>query len=155
MKRLKTISPVILFLFVLLVTNSCNKDKLTGDLEAFEGRYTWTHSLYKAEWWHSYNSIMLPADKGHTAEVEFTNTGKIIFYIDGEEIHKTGYSIESQDELSGVLTLTISTFKGSSKELDLNNNVRFTLSGDTLTVNDFPGGGYDESYAGDNYFSRN
>jgi hypothetical protein len=155
MQRLKTIFPVILFLLVMFMTNSCKKDKLTGDLDAFEGRYTWTHSIYKEEWWQSFNTTVNASGKDYTAEIEFTNTGKIIFYINGEEIHKTGYSIESQDAIGDWIHLEVDPFKEDTKELDLNDKVQFSISGDTLNVSTFPGNGYDASFGGGNYFLRN
>lgn len=155
MKQLKIISSVLILASVLFLTNSCKKDKLTGDLDAFEGRYTWTHSWYKQEWWHSYQTFLGASSKNYTAEIEITNTGKIYFYIDGERIHKTGYSIESQEEIGDWTYLTVNPFNENSKQLDLKDELHLSISADTLGVSHFPGNGYDNSFGGGNYFLRN
>jgi hypothetical protein len=136
---------------------SCQKDRLTGELDAFEGRYTWTHSRYRPSIW-STNFTTTPASNfDYTAEVEFTDQGKIVFYIDGEAIHKTRYKILEQEdvELEGVLSLRIDPAIEDTKEIKLNNFIDFTLVEDTLTIDDFPGASYDEQAEGTHYFVRN
>ena len=155
MARFKAVYSVVLLLLVMFVTNSCKKDKLVDELDVFEGRYTWTHSEYKQEWWQSYLTTVNASSKSYTAEIEFTNTGKILFYINGEEIHKTGYSIESQETVNDWIHLTVNPFNEDSKDLDLNDEVSFSISADTLNVGTFPGSGYDNSFGGGNYFIRN
>lgn len=155
MKQFRTILSLMFILSLLFVSSSCKKDKLTGELDAFEGKYTWTHSWYKQEWWHSNNTYLDATSKNYTAEIEITNTGKILFYINGEQIHKTGYSIESQETIDGWLYLTVKPSKKNSKQIDLNNELHFSISADTLSVSKFPGSAYDNSYSGGNYFLRN
>lgn len=43
----------------------------------------------------------------------------------------------------------------NTKEIDLNDEFHFSLTGDTLTVNDFPGESYESQLSGTHYFIRN
>jgi hypothetical protein len=141
----------------MFILNSCDKDKLTGDLDAFEGRYTWEYSRYSENWWSSSLTTRQASDFNYTAEVEFNEKGKVIFYIDGKEIHKTGYKILEQNDvgIEGQTNLRIDPNIENTKELDLNDYIDLTLREDTLTMNDFPGESYDEDLGGTHFFIRN
>ena len=81
----------------------------------------------------------------------------LTFFINNEEIHKTRYKVlgEEYSELTDAYFIEIDPRKEDSKELDLNNVVRFSLfGGDTLTCDDFPGESYDDSFSGTSYFVR-
>lgn len=145
---------VIIFVATLI---SCEKDKLTGDLDAFEGRYTWEYARYSENWWSSSLTTRQASDFNYTAEVEFNEKGKVIFYIDGKEIHKTGYKILEQNDvgIEGQTNLRIDPNIENTKELDLNDYIDLTLREDTLTMNDFPGESYDKDLSGTHFFIRN
>lgn len=143
--------------FVLSVLSSCNRDKLTGDLDAFEGKYEWVYWEYRANWYSSARSIKLAEDFDYTAAIEFNGKGKVIFYIDNEEVHRTGYRIKDQNtyEDGRVIELLIDPRIEDTQEIDLNNNIRFSLEADTLTCDDFPSESYDqETGKGVHFFVR-
>ncbi len=144
------------YVIILIVSTSCNKDKLTGELEAFKGQYTWSHTTNRLHALTNKTQTRLASSYTYTAELEFNDKGKLFFYINGEEIHKTGFSIEQQNvNPDGSISLTIRAFKENSKKLDLNDEVRFALIGnDTLYADDFPGASYDENNTGGHYFIR-
>jgi len=148
---------IVIYTVVLATLVSCKKDKLVGDLDLFKGRYTWEYSVQK-EYWYSLSTITIPAaNSNYTAEIEFNSKGKIIFYIDGQQIHKTGYSIEQQETTNNgnTISLKLNPRIEDSKEIDLNNFIDITITNDTLTVDDFPGESYDENLGGIHYFLRN
>lgn len=152
-------SPLLTFLLVISLMStsvSCKKDKLTDDLAVFKGRYSWSYTVFHENWWSTTTTTRAASNSSYTAEVEFTSKGKVIFYIDGEPIHKTGYSIESTEvsEDGETTWLTIRPFIENSKDLDLNDNVSFGIRNDTLSINDFPGESYDATIAGTDYFIR-
>lgn len=155
-----TFSPILhclLVIGVVCTTVSCKKDKLTDDLAVFKGRYSWSYTVFKEDWWSANTTTRPASNSTYTAEVEFTSKGKIIFFIDGVPIHKTGYSIESTEvsEDGETTWLTVRPFVEKSKDLDLNDNVSFGVRNDTLSINDFPGESYDATIAGTDYFIRN
>lgn len=142
-------------ILLCFLSSSCEKDKLTGELDEFEGKYSWSYSKYKEELWTAFRT-RTPDSEGYTAQVEMTDRGKIIFYINDEEIHKTGFSIVNQEITNNgqSISLEINPVVENTKEIDLNNTLGLTLTGDTLYVDDFPGESYDSSNYGQHYFLR-
>ena len=158
MKILINKSAVLLCVFLVSLTFfACKKDKLIDDLEVFKGRYTWSYTYYFENWWDSSYKIFQASNADYKAEIEFNDQGKIIFYIDGVEIHKTGFSIENQELIGNgqIISLSVDPFHENSKNLDLNDKIGFSISGDTLNVDDFPGESYDRDFGGSHYFIRN
>jgi len=149
---------LLIHLIVISLTfYACQKDKLIDELEVFKGKYSWTHSVYKQNWWNTGFKTKYASNSEYTAEIEFNDEGKILFYINGEMIHKTGFSIETK-ELSNAgktIYLAVDPYKEDSEALDMNDIIDFNLTADTLIVNDFPGAGYDNLFSGGNYFIRN
>ncbi len=137
---------------------SCNKDRLTGNLDQFEGTYTWSHSVFKADWWSSETTRVNAENRGYTASIKLDNKSKIYFYANSEEIHKSKFRIaEQNEEDDGTLNLVIEMFKedNKSEDLDFNDQLSLRLQNDTLDVGDFPGNVYDSTISGNNYFIRN
>lgn len=155
MKNLKRLSDFTLMLLSVFVLVACKKDKLTDDLDAYEGRFKWEYTLFKENWWDTDLTKLNASKSDYTAEVEFNNEGKLFFYIDDEEIHKTRFSVESNETLDATISLKIKLAKKNSKEIKLPQNLEFTLRNDTLSVGDFPSKSYDESFEGTHYFLRN
>ncbi len=149
--------PTILILSTTIFLWGCTKDKLEGDLEVFKGRYTWNYSWYKKNVLSSNLTFRSASQSDYTAEIEFTDKGKVIFYINGEKKHKTGYSIESQDVSEGGqrFSIEIKPRKEDTKDLDFNDKISFSLKNDTLSTSAYPGGSYDNTISGTHYFSRN
>lgn len=154
---LKTRSIFLSYFIGLLILVGCQKDKLKDELEPFKGRYTWVEYRYKQNWWDSGLTSRPASNYDFKAEIEFDNKGKIKFYIDGKEIHKTGYSIVDQSVMDGdqTILLTVNPRIEDSEDLDLNNTIDFWLKGDTLTCDDFPGESYDDKLGGEHLFQRN
>ena len=144
-------------LFFSVLFFSCKKDNLVNELEVYKGRYTWDFTVKKDNWWSNSTTTKPATNWNYTAEVEFTNEGKLLFFINGEEIHKTGYTIVEQNVYNNgtTVSLVIDPHKEDSKKLDLNNEVSFTLTNDTLSIDDYPGNSYDEYNSGTHYFIRN
>ena len=136
---------------------ACKKDRLTDDLDQFEGRYTWEYSTYSEEWWSNDLTYYDAEDADYIAEIEFNNEGRIFFYIDGEEVHSTRYKITNIDRShgDGKIGITIDPAVEDVKEMDMNNEMDLSIHGDTLFSDDFPGSSYDESLYGSHYFVRN
>ncbi len=151
------LSLFLLAILDLFLITSCKKDKLLNELEVFKGKYTWQYTMYREHWWSTTTLTRPASNSNYTAEIEFNNEGRIIFYINGQEIHKTGYSIENQETSNNGKTIWIKVdpIKENSKNLDLNDDVDFTITNDTLTVDNFPGTSYDEELFGTHYFTRN
>lgn len=145
----------LLIVSLLLLLSSCRKDKLSGELDLFKGKYTWKYTEYSEYWWSSDLLIRDASVSEYTAEIEFDDRGKVIFYIDGQKVHKTGYSVERQETIGNTVSLRIQPFKENSKHLDLNDFMDFTVTNDTLTVDDFPSESYDDSFVGTHFFIRN
>ncbi len=141
-------------LFLLLLT-ACKKDTLEGELTAFHGRYqmnfyTYTQCFLCTKVYTGYASNL-----DYTAEIEFSPKGKIIFYIDNEELHKTAFRIVASDITDpSHLQLDIDPIVEDVKGLDLNNQLSFQLINDTLYTVDFPGESYDQDIHGNFRFLR-
>ncbi len=149
-------SPIIILL-ISVMSFSCEKDNLVDELEVFKGKYTWNYTKYRKNWW-SNTYITKPATKwDYTAEVEFNTKGQLVFFINGKEIHKTGFKVIEKyiSNEGATISMEIDPSKEDSKELDLNNKVGFVLTNDTLSIDDFPGNSYDENNGGTHYFIRN
>lgn len=155
MKNLKRLSDFTLMLLSVFVLLACKKDKLTNDLDAYEGRFTWEYTLFKENWWDSDFTKRNASQFDYVAEIEFNNEGKLFLYIDGEEVHKTGFSVESNETLDGTISLKIKPAKKNSKDIDLPKYLELTLKNDTLSMGDFPAKSYDQSFSGTHYFLRN
>lgn len=135
---------------------SCTKDKLEGELEIYKGRYTWNHSWYKKNVLSSSLTFRDASQSNYSAEIEFDDKGKVIFYINGEEKLKTSYSIKKQETINGnTVTLEINPRKEDTRDLDFNDKISFSMTNDTLSNSQFPGNSYDQSLAGTHYFLRN
>lgn len=155
MKSSKNFSKFTLVFLSVLVLLACKKDKLTNDLDAYEGRFTWEYTLFKENWWDSDFTKRNASQFDYVAEIEFNNEGKLFLYIDGEEVHKTGFSVESNETLDGTISLKIKPAKKNSKDIDLPKYLELTLKNDTLSMGDFPAKSYDQSFSGTHYFLRN
>ncbi|MEZ4722355.1 MAG: hypothetical protein R2813_10830 [Flavobacteriales bacterium] len=140
-----------------IAVSGCQKDKLKDELESFKGRYTWIEYRFRQNWWDAFLTTRPASNYDFTAEIEFDKKGKLKFYVDGNQIHETRYSIKEQNLLEDGQTVYLSLRPRSeeSDEIDLNNTIDFWLKGDTLTCDDFPGESYDDKLGGEHLFQRN
>lgn len=145
-------------LFIVTATiNGFQKDKLNDELEPYKGKYSWIEYRFRQNWWDSGLTSRPASNYDFKAEIEFDNKGKIKFFIDGEEIHKTGYSIVEHYVMDDGQTIFLSVKPRieDTKEIDLNNTMEFWLRNDSLVVDDFPGESYDGNLRGEHLFQRN
>ena len=153
MKQLKTTS---LFFLLTLSLTSCNKDKLIDDLASFKGRYTWQYTQFKEHWYDSEFTTRDADQSDYTAEILFNDEGKLFFYINNKEIHKTGFSVENTETIGSTVSLKIKPAKKNSKNLKLEKYIELTLTDDTLlSIGTFPSKSYDDSFFGTHYFFKN
>lgn len=143
------------FCLLMLLSSGCKKDTLEGELMAFHGRYqmefyTYTQCFLCTKVYTGYASNL-----DYSSAIEFTPEGKVIFYIDNEELHKTAFKIVASDITDpSRLLLDIDPIVEDVKGLDLNNEISFQLINDTLHTVDFPGESYDKDIHGNFRFLR-
>lgn len=148
-----------MFLLVSLpiLFSSCEKDRITGDYDRFEGKFQWVYSSYV------YRDCTLCPLKHHTdsageasytAQIEFTNTGRVIFFIDNNVLIDKRFKVSDQYEENSVLYMDL-WVDVNKNVLDINDRLEvFSPSVDTIYISGFPGNGYDEEFQGHNYFVR-
>ena len=153
----KTLITLIALLYLPLSFVSCEKDKLIGIYDQFEGKFEWTHSTY------GYRDYPLgpllshtdsATEANYTAQIQFDNTGRVTFFINDSILTKKKFIIKDQYEDSGLLYMDLRV-DVNKKVLDIDDRLEvYSKSNDTIYLSGFPGDGYDTDFQGTNYFVR-
>ena len=102
---------VIYLIGICLITLSCKKDKLEGDMSILIGKWNLTHTdhLYGICDGDSFSETLTPESEGHTLSMEFFEKGIIKFYQNDKLIGSDRLVIvEFGDSCSGAISDYIS-----------------------------------------------
>ena len=123
-------------MFILFTSNSCEKDRLEGQNQVFEGEWKWEFSQYV----DGSTSVIRGLDKDSVdfnVSLRLNNTGMIAFFEEGSLIQEKKFRIRSQQSNSGNADIQIKV-NVKDDELDFKDRLRLSVVNDTLIVDDFP-----------------
>jgi len=137
----------LLLLLILTVSfSSCKKDKLEGDYNVFEGKWKWVGTSYATKnctLCQQVSHYISTSDVSYTAEIEFTDKGRVIFYINNDVVAEEKFKVLRQDKYEGEVSMQLEV-KTDKLSIDDELNTS-TLATDSIYVTNFPITGYDDS----------
>jgi hypothetical protein len=130
---------LIIITFVLFV--ACKKDKLNGDLESYKGKFKWVGNMGRPCVFCGV-AFYDNSNADFSADIEFDNLGKVVFYINDELYLKKNYRVKKQSPNGyGGKEIEIRVDVPKSK-LDINDKLSLNIIGDTLYIDKYPLPGY-------------
>ena len=140
---MKLVQKTLLILIALFILG-CKKDKLDNEFNAFEGKWQWIYTYSRTSIFSDFNTNLRPESTGFEAYVEFTNKGKILFFIDNEKLAETKYQIKDQSKDGTSLNMELD-FDIDENGLALSGKRHFGINNDTVNFIGFPYEGYKTS----------
>jgi hypothetical protein len=129
----------IFFLFIILIAQSCKKDKLEGDKEIFIGKWKWAYTKTlqnSCGGGPQYYSFKDPSSENINYSIDFLKCGKVVYYENGNDISKDRivfFYLESPNSLSKWITYQFEyiIYGDNKKEKSISGFIK----SDTLVLN--------------------
>ena len=134
MKMHKFITAILSFSILFCV--SCEKDRLEGQNQVFEGEWEWTFTYY-VDGGTSAIKTLESDSVDFEVSLRLNDKGMIAFFEDGSLIQEKRFKIRNQQSNSGNADIQIKV-NVDDDELDFNDKLRLSIINDTLIVDDFP-----------------